>query len=131
MQNDGENFAKIASQYDMQMKTCVEGTLLDQYGFDSSGCMTRQVLEKAIGNNLKLPKGKYRVFLRGKHLFLHIIYSIWNLFGNILIFFSNVILSFYAFSRYSISRDCSRMGRFYNWDVMLQNRKITRTISGY
>ena len=55
----GENFSKIAKNYDIQMKTCVEGTLLDQFGFDSSGCMTQQVLEKAIGNNLKVPKGKY------------------------------------------------------------------------
>ena len=55
----GENFAKIANEYGIQMKTCVEGTLLDQFGFDSSGCMTQQVLEKAIGNNLKVPKGKY------------------------------------------------------------------------
>ena len=55
----GENFSKIASEYDIQMKTCVEGTLLDQFGFDSTGCMTQQVLEKAIGNNLKVPKGKY------------------------------------------------------------------------
>ncbi len=56
----GENFARIADEYDIQMKTCVEGTLLDQFGFDSTGCMTQQVLEKAIGNNLKVPKGKYR-----------------------------------------------------------------------
>ncbi|MBQ8017916.1 MAG: DUF1848 domain-containing protein [Methanobrevibacter sp.] len=55
----GENFSKIANKYDIQMKTCVEGTLLDQFGFDSTGCMTQQVLEKAIGNNLKVPKGKY------------------------------------------------------------------------
>ena len=55
----GENFARIANEYGIQMKTCVEGTLLDQFGFDSSGCMTQQVLEKAIGNNLKVPKGKY------------------------------------------------------------------------
>ena len=55
----GENFAKIAGEYGIQMKTCVEGTLLDQFGFDSTGCMTQQVLEKAIGNNLKVPKGKY------------------------------------------------------------------------
>ena len=55
----GENFARIADEYGIQMKTCVEGTLLDQFGFDSSGCMTQQVLEKAIGNNLKVPKGKY------------------------------------------------------------------------
>ena len=57
----GENFSKIAKKYDIQMKTCVEGTLLDQFGFDSSGCMTQQVIEKAIGNNLTIPKGKYRI----------------------------------------------------------------------
>ncbi|MEE0935827.1 MAG: DUF1848 domain-containing protein [Methanobrevibacter sp.] len=56
----GENFARIAKEYGIQMKTCIEGTLLDQFGFDSTGCMTQQVLEKAIGNNLKVPKGKYR-----------------------------------------------------------------------
>ncbi|MBE6505669.1 MAG: DUF1848 domain-containing protein [Methanobrevibacter sp.] len=57
----GENFSKIANEYDLKMKTCVEGTLLDQFGFDSSGCMTQNVIEKAIGNNLKIPKGKYRI----------------------------------------------------------------------
>ena len=56
----GKNFAEIADEYGIQMKTCVEGTLLDQFGFDSSGCMTQQVLENAIGNNLKVPKGKYK-----------------------------------------------------------------------
>lgn len=57
----GESFSKIADEYGIQMKTCVEGTLLDQFGFDSSGCMTQNVIEKAIGNNLKIPKGKYRI----------------------------------------------------------------------
>ena len=57
----GEEFAKIAGKYDIKMKTCVEGTLLDQFGFDSSGCMTPQVIEKAIGKNLKIPKGKYTI----------------------------------------------------------------------
>ena len=57
----GEEFAKIAKKYDIKMKTCVEGTLLDRFGFDSSGCMTTQVIEKAIGKNLKIPKGKYRI----------------------------------------------------------------------
>ena len=56
----GKNFAEIADEYGIQMKTCVEGTLIDQFGFDSSGCMTQQVLENAIGNNLKVPKGKYK-----------------------------------------------------------------------
>ncbi|MBR4448342.1 DUF1848 domain-containing protein [Methanobrevibacter sp.] len=57
----GEEFAKIASKYDIKMKTCVEGTLLDQFGFDSSGCMTTKVIENAIGKNLKIPKGKYEI----------------------------------------------------------------------
>ena len=57
----GREFSKIAKKYDIKMKTCVEGNLLDQFGFDSSGCMTRQVLEKAIGKNLKIPKGKYQI----------------------------------------------------------------------
>ena len=57
----GEEFAEIADKYDIKMKTCVEGTLLDQFGFDSSGCMTTQIIENAIGNNLKIPKGKYRI----------------------------------------------------------------------
>ena len=56
----GENFARIADEYGIRMKTCVEGTLLDQFGFDSSGCMTKEVLQKAIGNNLKIPRGKYK-----------------------------------------------------------------------
>ena len=57
----GENFAKAAGRYGIQMKTCVEGTLLDRFGFDSSGCMTQNVIERAIGKNLKIPKGKYRI----------------------------------------------------------------------
>lgn len=57
----GKEFSKIAEKYDIRMKTCVEGTLLDQFGFDSGGCMTQQVIENAIGNNLKIPKGKYQI----------------------------------------------------------------------
>lgn len=57
----GENFSKTSIKYNIQMKTCVEGTLLDRFGFDSSGCMTQKVIENAIGNNLKIPKGKYQI----------------------------------------------------------------------
>lgn len=56
----GENFSNIAADYDIQIKTCLEGTLLDQFGCDSSGCMTQKVIERSIGNNLKIPKGKYK-----------------------------------------------------------------------
>ena len=57
----GEEFAKIAERYDLKMKTCVEGDMLQKFGFDTSGCMTCQVLEKAIGKGLKIPKGKYTI----------------------------------------------------------------------
>ena len=57
----GEEFSKIACENNIKMKTCVEGTLLDRFGFDSSGCMTRQVIENAIGKNLNIPKGKYTI----------------------------------------------------------------------
>ena len=57
----GDKFSKISNEYGLKMKTCVEGTLLNQFGFDSSGCMTQNVIEKAIGNNLKIPKGKYQI----------------------------------------------------------------------
>ncbi|MCQ2970016.1 MAG: DUF1848 domain-containing protein [archaeon] len=57
----GREFSKTANEHNIKMKTCVEGTLLDQFGFDSSGCMTQEVIEKAIGKNLKIPKGKYRI----------------------------------------------------------------------
>lgn len=57
----GSEFSKVANDCNIKMKTCVEGTLLDKFGFDSSGCMTQNVIEKAIGKNLKIPKGKYRI----------------------------------------------------------------------
>lgn len=57
----GEEFSKIAEKYDIQLKTCVEGNLLEQFGFDCSGCMNKKVIEKAIGNTLKVPKENYKV----------------------------------------------------------------------
>ena len=57
----GEKFSKIAEKYDIQLKSCVEGNLLEQFGFDCSGCMNKKVIEKAIGNTLKVPKENYKV----------------------------------------------------------------------
>ena len=57
----GEEFSKIAEKYDIQLKSCVEGNLLEQFGFDCSGCMNKKVIEKAIGNTLKVPKENYKV----------------------------------------------------------------------
>ena len=44
----------------LNIKTCVEGTELDKFGLDSSGCMTKEVVERAIGKNLNIPKQKAR-----------------------------------------------------------------------
>lgn len=56
----GEEFAKIGEKYNIKVKTCVEGTELERFGIDSSGCMTKEVIEKAINKNLNIPKQKAR-----------------------------------------------------------------------
>ena len=56
----GEEFAKIGEKYNIKVKTCVEGTELERFGIDSSGCMTKEVIEKAINKNLDIPKQKAR-----------------------------------------------------------------------
>lgn len=48
----------IGEKYDIQIKTCVEGQELSQYGVDCSGCTTKPVIERAIGNSLKLHSKK-------------------------------------------------------------------------
>ena len=56
----GEEFAKIGEKYNIKVKTCAEGTELERFGIDSSGCMTKEVIEKAINKNLNIPKQKAR-----------------------------------------------------------------------
>ena len=56
----GEEFAKIGGKYNIKVKTCAEGTELERFGIDSSGCMTKEVIEKAINKNLDIPKQKAR-----------------------------------------------------------------------
>ena len=56
----GEEFAKIGEKYNIKVKTCAEGTELERFGIDSSGCMTKEVIEKAINKNLDIPKQKAR-----------------------------------------------------------------------
>ncbi|MDR3597106.1 DUF1848 domain-containing protein [Clostridium sp.] len=53
-----KEFVRIGKKYDIQIKTCVEGQELSKYGVDCSGCMTKPVIEKAIGVSLKLHKKK-------------------------------------------------------------------------
>ena len=56
----GEEFAQIGKKNNITIKTCVEGTELDKFGIDSSGCMTKEVIERAINKNLNVPKQKAR-----------------------------------------------------------------------
>lgn len=53
-----KEFVKIGSKYNIKIKTCVEGNELSIYGVDCSGCMTKNVIERAIGVNLKIQKKK-------------------------------------------------------------------------
>ena len=53
-----KEFVHIGKKYNIQIKTCVEGQELSKYGVDCSGCMTKPIIEHAIGNNLKVPKKK-------------------------------------------------------------------------
>lgn len=54
----GKEFVRIGKKYDIQIKTCVEGQELSKYGVDCSGCMTKPILERAIGSRLKVPQKK-------------------------------------------------------------------------
>ena len=51
----GEAFARIARENGMRLYTCHEGTHLGRFGIDCSGCMTRSVLERALGEELPIP----------------------------------------------------------------------------
>ena len=52
----GKEFVRIATQYGMMLKPCAEGDELAQFGADCRGCQTIDVLEKAAGTKLKVPK---------------------------------------------------------------------------
>lgn len=49
---------KIAKNNDMQIKGCYEGAFLEEVGVDCSGCQTKEVIERAIGQNLIVPNKK-------------------------------------------------------------------------
>jgi hypothetical protein len=51
-------FVKTGKKYGIQIRTCCEGTALASEGVDVSGCMTKQVIERAIGTTLDVPKKK-------------------------------------------------------------------------
>ncbi len=51
----GKEIIEIAKENQMLVKSCHEGTLLEVYGADCSGCMTIADYEKAIGKRFILP----------------------------------------------------------------------------
>lgn len=51
----GEAFAVIAKAHGMKLHTCLEGNDLACFGIDTTGCMTRRVLEEALGEELTPP----------------------------------------------------------------------------
>ena len=51
-----EALVEIARRYDIQIYTCLENESLARFGVDTSGCMTQKVIERAIGQNLEIPK---------------------------------------------------------------------------
>jgi DNA repair photolyase len=54
----GEAFAKIGQAYGITIRTCCEGTDLEEYGVDISGCMTKPIIERATYCRLEVPKKK-------------------------------------------------------------------------
>ena len=51
-------FVAIGQKYRIPIRTCCENAALAQYGADVSGCMTRDVLEKALDCRLNVPRSK-------------------------------------------------------------------------
>ncbi len=51
----GKAFFEIAAQNGMTVRSCMEGTDLAPFGVDVSGCMTKEVLERATGIRLTPP----------------------------------------------------------------------------
>jgi hypothetical protein len=57
----GKEFVRIGEKYNIKIRTCCEGTELARFGVDVSGCMTQQVMERAIGAGISIPTKKKSV----------------------------------------------------------------------
>ena len=51
-------FSKIGKENEMVIHACCEKTYLSQYGLQCNGCMSQEIVEKAIKNTLQPPKRK-------------------------------------------------------------------------
>ena len=54
----GQAFAQIGRRYGITIRSCCEGTELEAFGIDCSGCLTQPILEKAAGGFLTPPRQK-------------------------------------------------------------------------
>lgn len=51
-------FAEVGHRYGFTVRTCCEKESLKKFGVNTSGCMTKEVLEKATGCRLEVPRKK-------------------------------------------------------------------------
>lgn len=51
-----KEFTAICREYNLEIRTCLEGEYLEKYGINVSGCMNQEVIERAIGNPLIIKK---------------------------------------------------------------------------
>lgn len=51
-------FARIGKENNMVIHACCEKTYLSKYGLQCNGCMSQEIVEKAINNTLQPPKRK-------------------------------------------------------------------------
>jgi len=53
-----DSFSKTAGEYGLQIHLCCENPRLVREHVDADGCMSKSVLEKALGSELRVPKKK-------------------------------------------------------------------------
>lgn len=54
----GNAFVQTGRKYGITIRTCCEGTDLERYGADVSGCMSQAVIERAVGMSLAVPRSE-------------------------------------------------------------------------
>lgn len=52
----GQKMIEIAARHGMTVKPCGEGTELETFGADCSGCMSKETYEQVLGSSLDFPK---------------------------------------------------------------------------
>ncbi len=53
-----QKFVEIGNKNNIKIYTCFENRELEKYGVNVSGCMTKEIIENAVGANLDIPKSK-------------------------------------------------------------------------